>query len=87
MAVRFAQATALNKPIITGEVGIIAGNDQPSCESYAQRASDMAAKMSAQFSAGDSGFLVWDWGLSTPGTCDFGTWPGDPLMTELHHGT
>jgi mannan endo-1,4-beta-mannosidase len=87
MAVRFAQATALDKPIITGEVGITAGDNQTGCETYSQRALDMAAKMAAQFNAGDSAFLVWDWGLSTPGTCDYGTWPGDPLMTELDHGS
>ena len=32
MAVRFAEATTLNKPIITGEVGIVAGIGQSDCE-------------------------------------------------------
>ena len=51
------------KPIITGEVGIQAGND-PTCESFAQRAVDISNKMKAQFAAGSSAFLVWDWASS-----------------------
>jgi mannan endo-1,4-beta-mannosidase len=84
MALRFAQASALQKPIITGEVGIIAGG--PSCESLALRASQMANKMKAQFAAGTSAFLVWDWGPTPPGSCDYSTGPGDPLMTSLDAG-
>ena len=38
VAVRFAQAAALNKPIITGEVGITAGDGQSGCMSLQQRA-------------------------------------------------
>ena len=44
MAVRFAQAKALDKPIITGEAGIVAGNGQSGCESLQQRAVDMATR-------------------------------------------
>jgi hypothetical protein len=85
MAVRFAQASALQKPIITGEVGILAGNG-PSCESLAQRGVDMSNKMKAQFAAGSSAFLVWDWGPVPPGPCDYNTGPGDPLMTSIGAG-
>jgi mannan endo-1,4-beta-mannosidase len=83
LAARFAQADALDKPIITGEVGIIAG-DTPGCETFAQRRDDMAAKMKAQFDAGASAFLVWNWVL-TPllGPCSYNTGPGDPLMGLL----
>jgi hypothetical protein len=77
MAVRFAQAKALDKPIITGEAGIVAGNGQSGCESLQQRAVDMANKMTAQFSAGDSAFLVWDWILDPLGPCSYNTGPGD----------
>ena len=51
LAVRFAQAKALDKPIITGEAGIVAGNGQSGCVSLQQRSVDMAAKMTAQFAA------------------------------------
>ena len=48
MAVRFAQAKALDKPIITGEAGITAGRGQSGCVSLQQRALDMSAKIAAQ---------------------------------------
>jgi hypothetical protein len=77
LAVRFAQAKALDKPIITGEVGIVAGIGQSGCDSLQQRASAMAAKMSAQFAAGDSAFLVWDWLTDPLGPCSLNTGPAD----------
>jgi hypothetical protein len=86
LAVRFAQAAALKKPIITGEAGIVAGIGDPACESLAQRSSDMAAKMSAQYAAGSSAFLVWDWMLDPLGPCSYNTGTGDPLMVTLDHG-
>ena len=85
LAVRFAQASALQKPIITGEVGIQAG-DGPACESLAQRTVDMSNKMKAQFAAGSSAFLVWDWGPVALGPCSYNTGPGDPLMASLGAG-
>ena len=80
LAERFTQAKALNKPIITGEAGIVAGNNQSGCESLQQRASDMAAKMSAQFAAGDSAFLVWDWITDPLGGCSTNTGPTDTSL-------
>ncbi|HXN62833.1 MAG TPA: IPT/TIG domain-containing protein, partial [Acidimicrobiales bacterium] len=83
LAVRFAQAKALDKPIITGEVGIEAGIDQSGCESLAQRASDMTAKMTAQFAAGDSAFLVWDWITDPLGPCSYNTGPADNSLSSV----
>ena len=80
LAVRFAEAKALDKPIITGEVGIIAGTGQSGCESLQQRANDMSAKMSAQFGAGDSAFLVWNWVLDPLGSCNYNTGPIDSSL-------
>jgi hypothetical protein len=80
MAERFAQAKALGKPIITGEAGIVAGTGQSGCESLQQRANDMAAKMSAQFAAGDSAFLVWNWLLDPLGPCNYNTGPTDSSL-------
>jgi len=82
LAARFSQAAALNKPIITGEVGIMAGS-APGCESFAQRASDLQAKAQAQFAAGSSAFLVWNWVLDPLGPCSYNTGPGDPLLATL----
>lgn len=84
MALRFAQAKALDKPIITGEAGIVAGTDQSGCESLQQRAVDMSAKMSAQFADGDSAFLIWDWIMDPLGPCNTNTGSADTsLMTVM----
>jgi hypothetical protein len=77
IAVRFAQARALDKPIITGEAGILAGNGQSGCVSLQQRALDITAKMAVQFLSGDSAFLVWDWLLDPLGPCSYNTGPSD----------
>jgi hypothetical protein len=82
LAERFSQAAALDKPIITGEVGITAGS-APGCETLDQRALDMESKMQAQFAAGSSAFLVWNWVLDPLGACSYNTGPGDPLMAML----
>jgi len=82
--VRIAQAKALDKPIITGEVGITAGIGQSGCDSLQQRALDMSAKMSAQFAAGDSAFLVWDWITDPLGPCSYNTGSNDaPLGSAV----
>jgi hypothetical protein len=80
MAVRFAQAKDLDKPIITGEAGIVAGTGQSGCPSLQQRALDMSAKMTAQFAAGDSAFLVWDWLTDPLGPCSYNTGPSDSSL-------
>ena len=87
MAVRFAQARALNKPIITGEAGIQAGNGQAGCISLQQRAVAMSAKMLAQFAAGDSAFLVWDWLLDPLGPCSYNTGPADSSLLSTMSAT
>ena len=80
MAERFAQAKALDKPIVTGEAGIVAGQGQTACESLQQRGVDMSQKMTAQFAAGDSAFLAWNWTLSPEGPCSYDTGPGDSSL-------
>jgi hypothetical protein len=87
MAVRFAQAKALDKPIITGEAGIVAGNGQAGCESLQQRAHDMSAKMAAQVALGDSAFLVWDWLLDPLGPCSYNTGPSDSALQSTMAAT
>jgi mannan endo-1,4-beta-mannosidase len=82
LVVRFSQAASLRKPIITGEVGILAG-DSPSCDSFAQRDADMTAKAKAQFAAGSSAFLVWNWVLDPLGPCNYNTGPADSLIASL----
>jgi hypothetical protein len=87
LAMRFAQAKAVEKPIITGEVGIEAGVAQSGCMSLQQRSLDMAAKMSAQFAAGDSAFLVWDWLTDPLGPCSYNSGPADgSLLNAIASG-
>ena len=83
LAVRFAQAKALDEPIITGEAGIWAGVGQAGCVSLQQRAQDMAAKMRAQFADGDSAFLVWSWLLDPLGPCSDNTGPSDSSLSGV----
>ena len=80
MAERFSQAKVLDKPIITGEVGMLAGTGQRGCVSFQQRALDMSAKMAAQFTSGDSAFLVWNWDLDSLGVCNYDTGPSDSSL-------
>jgi mannan endo-1,4-beta-mannosidase len=81
LARRFAQAAALDKPIITGEAGILAA-DRPGCTSLRQRRAEMLTKRRAQFAAGSSAFLIWNWVID-PVPCSYDTGPGDPLMSML----
>ena len=81
LAERFAQAKALNKPIITGEAGIVAGTGQSGCESLQQRAVDMSAKMAAQFADGRQCFLGVGLVDSIPlGPCNTNTGPTDSSL-------
>jgi mannan endo-1,4-beta-mannosidase len=84
LAERFSEAEALDKPIITGEAGILAGV-QSGCVGLIRRKSEMTAKMKAQFAAGSSAFLVWDWVLDPLGSCSYNTGPADPLMGLFAH--
>ena len=83
MAVRFAQAKALDKPIITGEAGILAGIGQSGCMSLQQRRVDMASKMTAQFAHGDSAFLIWNWQPDPLGACNYDTGPNDNSLPRI----
>jgi len=80
IAVRAAQASALGKPILAGEDGIVAGGG---CrESLAQRAHDFSARAQTQFAAGASGMLLWDW-EQAPSDCSYDIGPGDPSLLLL----
>ncbi len=86
LAVRFAQARALDKPMIVGELGIeaVAGSSTGGCVSLAKRAADIGAKLDATFAAGSSGALFWNWQPERYySTCSLDTYPGDPLLHLL----
>jgi mannan endo-1,4-beta-mannosidase len=82
IAVRVAQAKALGKPIIAGEMGIEAGT---SCSvTLTQRAADFSAKISAQSALGVAGFMFWDWYPGSTSSCVYeNIGPGDPALALL----
>jgi len=77
LGARLNQAASLGKPLIIGEEGINAGT---SCLSDSQRASDFAADIQAQISAGSSGVLLWDWVPAVEAPCVYDVAPGDPTI-------
>ncbi len=79
MPVRLEQSVALGKPIIAGEAGLVAGSS-PGCMTDAARNSAFKAKKQAQFSAGSSGLLVWNWVPSLSTACSYDVAPSDPVM-------
>jgi hypothetical protein len=84
IGVRLAQAAAMGKPIIAGEVGIVAGGS--GCPSLEQRAAALAAKKWAQEAAGASGLLAWNWVPLASAGCAYDVGPGDPLLGEMGLG-
>ena len=74
---RLAQAAALGKPLVVGEMGQTAG----SCEPLAVRAGDLAAKVTAERHAGSAGVLFWDY-VPDPrlNDCTMDIGPNDPLF-------
>jgi mannan endo-1,4-beta-mannosidase len=68
---------AINKVVFTGESGIdwtqLAGGRD-------ERANDFRAKMTAQYGAGTSGFLIWVWGGYAFSQWDYETPWGDPSI-------
>lgn len=85
IGVRIAQASAIGKPIIAGEMGLAAGA-VPGCLALGSRSAEIQAKIQAQLGAGTSGVLVWDWLPAPSGPCNTDTYPGDPLMAVVAAG-
>ena len=77
IGVRIAQAKALGKPIIAGEMGLDAGT-APGCMSLPARSTAIQAKIQAQMAAGTSGVLVWDWLPAASSSCTTDTFPATP---------
>ncbi len=79
IGVRLQQAAALNKPIIAGEMGILAGTTQ-GCLTPAARNAIFQAKERAQIQAGVSGVLAWNWVPSAQTNCSYDVDPTDPML-------
>jgi mannan endo-1,4-beta-mannosidase len=74
---RISQANALSKPIFCGEMGIP--------DSDGSRSTHFAAKIDAQFAAGCSGVLPWEWANTgqESGTAPYAIAPGDATLAVL----
>jgi hypothetical protein len=79
LAVRDEQAAALGKPIIAGEMGVLAGT-APGCTSLSTRNSTFSAKVKAQIQAGASGVLAWNWVPIAQVACSYDVGPSDPML-------
>jgi mannan endo-1,4-beta-mannosidase len=74
---RISDCTALGKPIYTGESGVKVQD----VSSLSQRATLFSAKLVAQFTAGVSGFVAWNWYHASD--MDYRIGPGDPSLSAV----
>ena len=79
LGVRFAQMAALGKPIIAGEVGLMAGTGV-GCMSDESRNAELRVKEHVQSQAGSSGQLVWNWLPTVSTRCSYDLAPTDPAL-------
>jgi mannan endo-1,4-beta-mannosidase len=84
LQVRLDQMKAIQKPLIIGEAGMLAQDNSSSCMNFASRRDKIAAKMSAQFSAGIAGYIPWDWTGVNKGVCNYDIPVTDPMVSLLH---
>jgi hypothetical protein len=86
-----AQADAIGKPLILGEVGVFAStNGDPSqsqsghpCVSFPQRTDILRAKFDATFATTIDGVNVWNWMPRNKQSCRLETYPDDPLVAMI----
>jgi len=81
---RLNQSKAINKPLMVGEVGILASADGSGCINLTTRRDDMKAKMDAQFKAGIVGFMPWAIADGTSTSCNYNIGDNDPTLDLLH---
>lgn len=81
---RLDQMKILGKPLMVGEVGMLAMDDSKKCMNYLQRRDKMKAKMDAQFQAGIVGFLPWALTGGTSTICNYDIVADDPLLELLN---
>lgn len=88
MQVRIDQAAALNKPLLVGEVGIMAKTSGTgNCVLPAARRDKLRVKFDGQFAAGVVGILVWNWQesyWSNGAACQHEVTTADPTFQLVH---
>jgi mannan endo-1,4-beta-mannosidase len=85
LKLRLQQMARLGKPLIVGELGVVAGgNGAGGCATLAARRDAVDAKVRAQFDAGAASALMWDWVPDArPAMCTYDIGTSDPLNTLL----
>lgn len=81
---RLDQMKQINKPLIIGEVGMLAMDGSKDCMSLTSRSALMKAKMDAQFKAGIAGFMPWALTDGTSPICNYDIGNNDPTLTLLY---
>lgn len=82
---RLDQMRIVNKPLIVGEVGMLAMDNSSSCMSYWARKNRFNAKMDAQFKAGIAGFIPWALTGGSSKICNYDIVDNDPTITLLQN--
>ncbi len=83
LAVRLAQCRGLNKPLFTGELGLLPSEADGTLPG---RATLLQTKLQGQLAAGVVGVLMWAWRDAEHGGSaldDYYVGPGDPALTVL----
>jgi mannan endo-1,4-beta-mannosidase len=84
LKVRLQQMAHLAKPLIIGELGVVAGDGAAGCPTLTARRETIDAKVRAQFDAGATSVLMWDWVPDArPTMCTYDIGASDPLHTLL----
>ncbi|MEA2566052.1 MAG: mannan endo,4-beta-mannosidase, partial [Actinomycetota bacterium] len=81
LQVRLNELSAIGKPLVVGEVGMKAQQNLAGCMDPTEWSAHIRAKMAVQFSAGVSGYLLWEWMTSNGGGCVYeDITAADPLL-------
>jgi mannan endo-1,4-beta-mannosidase len=81
--VRLAEAAALDKPLIVGELGISASDTSAACSTRADRRDRVRAKADAMLSTGVAAVLLWGWVPDPASGCSLDIGRGDPVLETL----
>ncbi len=84
LAVRLSQMKSIGKPLIIGEVGMVAFQGGGGCMTLDQRRDAMKAKMDAMFPAGIAGFIPWSRSPDLDTSCNYDIGNTDPLVTLVN---
>lgn len=82
---RIDQLKLIGKPLIVGEVGMLASTNGAGCHTHSARESHLKAKMDAQFAAGIAGIIPWAATNTSSSTCNYDIGKDDPIMTLLRN--